>query len=272
MIIETNGGISVLSAFVNGHGAAASLKLPMNTEITSSDIDIFPSPEVEKLVHYIRDRYIISGNYRINVRSMIPPGNGLKSSSAMAISIIFGLFKMNAINFSDEEILKIAAKASIYNNTSVTGAMDDLAMSYYGGYCITDNRSFTLLSRQKLSEDFVIICTGKKTIKSINLGNMDFSQYTNFYNRIESLLYDGKIYEAMMLNGCIFDNGRDSKKIKKILGTGAFIAGRSGKGPAIFGIYKSKEQMDNAGELLLSEGYNVIKSRFNNEGIHISGK
>ncbi len=269
MIVEANGGISVLSAFVNGHGAAAALKLPMQTEITAADQDSFPSPEVGKLVDYIRTLYKISGNYSISVRSEIPPGRGLKSSSALAISVIFGLLKMNSINFTDGEILRSAARASIYNDTSVTGAMDDLAMSYYGGYCLTDNREFRLLSRQELEENFVLICTDKDTVESINLKNVDFSPYINFYNRLEDNLKAGIVYETMVLNGLIFDDGNDSETVKTMLATGAFLAGRSGKGPAIFGLYKSEDQINNASKILLSEGYNIIKSRFNNEGIHI---
>ncbi len=269
MIIEANGGVSVLSAFVNGHGAAAALKLPMQTEITVSDRDFFPSYEIEKLVEYIRNRYTITGNYRINIKSTIPQGRGLKSSSALAITVIFGLLKMNSIMLSDEKILETAARASIYNNTSITGAMDDLAIAYYGGYCLTDNKNFKLISRSELEEDYVLICTDKKEVKSMNLKGTDFSSYINFYRRLEDTLQNGMIYETMMLNGCIFDEGNDSRIIKKILGTGAYYAGRSGKGPAIFGIYKSAEVMESASKLLLSEGYNITKSRFNNEGIHI---
>ncbi|WMT51745.1 MAG: shikimate kinase [Ferroplasma sp.] len=270
MIVEANGGISIISAFVNGHGAAAALKLPMQTEITPTDQDSFPSTEIGKLVDYIRNIYKISGNYSISIRSEIPPGMGLKSSSALAISVVFGLLKMNSINFTDNEILRNAARASIYNNTSVTGAMDDLAMSYYGGYCLTDNGNFRLLSRHELEEDFVLICTGKDTVESINLKKKDFSPYINFYNRLEDNLKAGRVYETMVLNGLIFDDGNDSKAVKTILATGAFLAGRSGKGPAIFGLYKSEEHIDRASKLLLSDGYSIIKSRFNNRGIHIS--
>jgi shikimate kinase len=269
MIVEANGGISVLSAFVNGHGAAAALKLPMQTEIIAADRDYFPSPEVEKLVEYVRNVYRIYGNYSITISSRIPAGMGLKSSSALAISVIFGLLKMNSINFTDGEILKIAAKASIFNNTSVTGAFDDLAMSYYGGYCLTDNREFRIIYRKEIKEDFVLICTGKNTVESVNLKRVDFSPYLNFYNRLEDNLKAGMVYETMVLNGLIFDDGNDSKAVKTMLGTGAFIAGRSGKGPAIFGLYQSEEEINKASTLLMSEGYNIIKSRFNNKGIHI---
>ena len=271
MIIEVNGGVSVLSAFVNGHGGAASLKMPMQTEIIESPEDLFPTPEIKKLVDYIRSKYSIRDYYSINIKSSIPQGKGLKSSSALAISVVFGILEMNSVKFSDEEILKIAAKASIYNNTSVTGAMDDLAMAYYGGFCLTDNRNFRLITRERMREDYVLICTGSTRIESINLKDKDFSSYVNFYNGLENMLSKGMIYETMMLNGCIFDDGSDNLKIKELLGTGAIFAGRSGKGPAIFAIYKSKEDMETAFKSLILDGREVTKSRFNNEGIHITG-
>ena len=59
MIIKTNGGLSVLSAFVNGYGAAISIALPMYTEIKKSGEDIFPTPEMADTVNFLRNRFSI---------------------------------------------------------------------------------------------------------------------------------------------------------------------------------------------------------------------
>ncbi len=39
MIVKTNGGLSVISAFVDGIGSAISLDLPMYTTVIESDSD-----------------------------------------------------------------------------------------------------------------------------------------------------------------------------------------------------------------------------------------
>ncbi|WP_337860355.1 shikimate kinase [Ferroplasma sp.] len=269
MIIKTNGGISVLSAFVNGFGAAASIVLPMFTEINLSDEDSFYGKAIEDTVNFMRDKFFLTGKYSINIKSNIPQGMGLKSSSAMTLSIVFGILKINNIEIAPDELLKIAAEASIENNTSITGAIDDLSIAYFGGFCFTDNRKNVILSKNKIEEKYIILEIGGEKIKTNEIGNRNFSGYNNYYNEILKLIKNDYIYEAMMLNGLTFSDGEDIPVINKMLSTGAIYAGRSGKGPAIFGIYDNGNSMENSFKELQESGYQVIKSRFNNNGIDI---
>lgn len=269
MIIKTNGGLSVLSAFVNGYGAAISIALPMYTEIKKSGEDIFPTPEIADTVNFLRNRFSIQDKYSININSQIPMGMGLKSSSAMTLSLIYGIFKINHMDIAPQEVLKIASEASIHNKTSVTGAIDDLSIAYYGGFCFTDNSSNRIISKQQVEEKYIILELQDRMALTYDMRNMDFSGYRNYYGRLLDLVKNGRILESMMLNGYIFSDGTETQIVKKMLGTGAIYAGRSGKGPAIFGIYETESSMESSFKQLTSEGYNVIRSRFNNYGINI---
>ncbi|MCL4349301.1 shikimate kinase [Ferroplasma acidiphilum] len=269
MIIKTNGGLSVLSAFVNGYGAAISIDLPMYTEIKKSGEDIFPTPEMADTVNFLRNRFSIHDKYSININSQIPMGMGLKSSSAMTLSLIYGIFKINHMDIAPQEVLKIASETSIHNKTSVTGAIDDLSIAYYGGFCFTDNSSNRIISKQQIEEKYIILELQDRMALTYDMRNRDFSGYKNYYGRLLELVKDGHIFESMMLNGYIFSDGTETGIVKKMLGTGAIYAGRSGKGPAIFGIYETESSMESSFKQLTSEGYNVIRSRFNNYGINI---
>jgi shikimate kinase len=270
MIVKTNGGISVLSAFINGYGAAASIDLPMYTEILAKESDFFPTPEIKDTVDFIRTKYSLPGRYSIDIKSRIPMGMGLKSSSAMTLSIIYGILKINGIDFTYHDIIKIGSEASIHNRTSITGATDDLSIAYFGGFCFTNNRKNIIISRKDLEERYILLYPGNATRETYSMKAIDFSGYVNFYDRLKNLLDMGLIYETMMLNGYIFDDGTDNIIIKKMLGNGASYAGRSGKGPAVFGIYETKSSMEESFDDLVSAGYSIIKSRFNNQGINIS--
>ncbi len=269
MIIKTNGGLSVLSAFVNGYGAAASIDLPMYTEIKTGQDDIFPTREITDTVNFLKERLSLDKKYLINIHSQIPMGMGLKSSSAMTLSVIYGILKMNYIDMPPQDLLKLASEASIHNKTSITGAIDDLSMAYYGGFCFTNNSTNRVISKQQIENKYILLQLDDKRAWTYEMRNFDFSGYKNYYKKLIILLENGNIFESMMLNGYIFSDGSETPVVKKMLGTGAVYAGRSGKGPAIFGIYETESSMESSFRELVSSGYNIIKSRFNNCGINV---
>ena len=170
---------------------------------------------------------------------------------------------------TEQEVLKIASEASIHNKTSITGAIDDLSIAYYGGFCFTDNSSNRIISKQQIEKKYVILQLNDSMSCTYDMRNRDFSRYKNYYGRLLELVKNGRILESMMLNGHIFSDGTETQIVKKMLGTGAIYAGRSGKGPAIFGIYDTESSMESSFKQLTSEGYKVIRSRFNNYGINI---
>ena len=271
MIIKVNGGLSILTAFINGHGSAISIDLPMYTYIDRSDKDCFENNEIADTVNFIRKKYNINDKYNIKIKSEIPAAMGLKSSSAMTLSIIYGIISMNNININEKDLLKIAAKASIYNRTSITGAIDDIASCYYGGLCITDNNKNKLLTRSKIKDNYLLIAYNDDIRKTYDYKNYDFTIYKKFYKNIEQLLNDNFIYEAMVLNGYLFGTifGYNNDLINYFLKNGSIYAGQSGKGPAFFSVYSSLKDREIAYNNFRMDNYKLIKSRFNNDGINI---
>ncbi len=271
MIIKTNGGLSVLSAFVDGIGSAVSIDMPMYTHINKSEYDMMDNEVIRNTVNIFRSRFNINHHYEIKIDSRIPEAMGLKSSSAMTLSIIYGLLKLNSINIDDNEILKISAEISMENKTSITGAMDDLSSCFYGVLAITDNSNFHLLHRNKLEKYNIIVAYSNAYKKTYDIRNINFRAYIKYQKRLELLLNGNNIFETMVLNGYLFASlfNYNMNIINFFLNSGAIFSGFSGKGPAIFAIFDSERDMLRSFNNFKFKDYNIIKSSINNDGINI---
>ncbi|KQB35462.1 MULTISPECIES: shikimate kinase [Acidiplasma] len=272
MIVKTNGGLSVISAFVDGIGSAISLDLPMYTTVIESDSDKIGDQKILETLEIIRNKYSINKKYSVEIKSQIPQSVGLKSSSAMTLSLLYAILRLNRIYLKEDELLRSAAEISLKNKTSITGALDDISMCYYGGLTVTDNFDFRLIRRIKIENTPVIIAYPKFYHRSTyDMKDIDFKKYKKYIQKLELLLNSKYVYETMVLNGYLFGSlfGYDPEIINYFLGSGAIFSGISGKGPAVFAIYEDNEDRDNAASKFSYQNYNIIKSRINNDGINI---
>ncbi len=266
--VRVNGGLSVLSAFANCHGAAFSIELPMIVEVSKSDIDKFSNDSIKRTVDFTRKLFDINDKFIIDIKSIIPEANGLKSSSAMTLSIILGILKIENINFNDHKLLKIAAQASKYNNTSITGAFDDLCSIYYGGFCYTDNKNMKIIRRSSMDYVPIAIAYSSKNRLTRNIKKIDFKNLSKKIGIIENLIRNGMIFDAMEMNGYLYGSilGADYNVISYFLESGAIYSSQSGKGPAIYAIFNDnrtrKRALDN-----FNLDYNIIRTRPSNRGI-----
>ncbi|MGC8505564.1 MAG: shikimate kinase [Thermoplasmata archaeon] len=260
--VRINGGISIISAFSNGLGGAASIDLPMEITMTESASDS-SDQVIRKTISFIEKRLNLSGSYSVHVESRIPVSAGLKSSSALTLGIILGMISINDLHLDDVQILKEAALASIANGTSLTGAFDDLCSCLYGGYCITDNRKMEILARGQIPEYPVMIAYPQgigRTTSGISLEN--FSHYSACFDRIFRQAMDGNVLEAMDLNGFVMGSilGIDLMAIGSLLRMGSGHASQSGKGPAIYGVFEKGIPRG----VKLFTGYGRVQTRFSN--------
>ncbi len=263
--LRANGGLSVVSAFATGKGGACSVDLPMEVTVSMSH-GVTQQDGIRNIIEFLAERKIARGNYSVSITSMIPEANGLKSSSALVLSVIYGILKLEGISMSDADLLEISAEASIANGTSVTGAVDDLAACLYGGYCLTDNREHIVKRRGKLGNQSVIIVPRRErkilssTIRIAPSGNLQ-----DCFLRAYSMAENGNIYGAMEMNGFIMGayTGIDFAGIGSLLRRGALYASQSGKGPALFAIFPASELIDPMGF------GDCIFTHFADEGIQV---
>ena len=96
-----------------------------------------------------------------SVNSKIPPRQGLKSSSAVAVAAIKALCSASDIEIANSDIIDIAANAQLASGVSITGSYDDSWAALEGGWKLIDAnaedaRSGLLLESQgPKSEDWL---------------------------------------------------------------------------------------------------------------------
>ncbi|MCL5803429.1 MAG: shikimate kinase [Thermoplasmataceae archaeon] len=268
--VTVNGGLSVLSAFFNGKGAAVTIDLPMMTTVARSRRSVL-SNAVSKTLEFMDRRYGTGMDYSVTTRSRIPMENGLKSSSAMTLSVIYGITQLNDLNLEEHELLKTAAEASVYNGTSITGALDDLCACYYGGFCHTDNTTMEMLERRDVESDPVLVAYSLNGRKSRDIDLSTFAIYRKRSAEIQRLIERGDIYGAMVYNGTLISaiNGGDMEKVSYFLRHGATHSSQSGKGPAIFAIFADMDELNNAYSEFteISGGWGILKTSITDHGM-----
>jgi shikimate kinase len=268
--VTVNGGLSVMSAFFNGRGAAVAIDLPMVTTVAKTGKPD-PSPVISKTLEFLDRRYRTGRSYSVSIKSTIPMENGMKSSSAMTLSIIYAIDRINELHMGEEDLLRTAAEASIYNGTSVTGALDDICACYFGGFCHTDNTAMEIIERREVDNDPVLIAYSLNGRKSGDVDISSFALYRKRSAEIERHIQKGDIYGAMVYNGTIISavNGTHMDKVSYFLKHGATHSSQNGKGPAVFAIFADLDEMEEAYRDFtdLSKGWGIIKSCFSNKGL-----
>ena len=259
-----------MSAFFNGKGAAVAIDLPMVTTVARTGKPDL-NPVVSKTLEFMDRRYRTGKGYSVSIKSMIPMENGMKSSSAMTLSIIFAISRINELHMEEEDLLRTAAEASIYNGTSITGALDDICACYFGGFCHTDNTAMEIIERREVDNDPVLIAYSLNGRKSGDVDISSFAMYRKRSAEIERHIQRGDIYGAMVYNGTIISavNGTHMDKVSYFLKHGATHSSQNGKGPAVFAIFADLDEMEEAYRDFtdLSKGWGIIKSCFSNKGL-----
>ncbi|BAB60483.1 hypothetical protein [Thermoplasma volcanium GSS1] len=254
----TNGGISILSAFIDGLGGAFSIDLPLTATVYAGT-----RRREDRLMEAIRSEFGIKDQLTYKVKSSIPAGYGLKSSSALVLALAKASLLYKSVDIEDADLLVRLANISKAVGLSATGALDDLCQALYGGYCITDNKRMKIIKRGKLPELAVLVCARGETrpSRSINIrGN-----YFKVARSAENLAQRGFIFQAAVLNGFIYGTifGIDLETVRKIEENGANYASQSGKGPAVFGLFTDPSDAKRA---KMDIGFGIV-TKINNHGI-----
>lgn len=160
--------ITFVNAAATGIGCAAGIRLAATATVevaTSgatqrrSPSDDSQSPVVERALADAARRWA-SPDERIghlSLRSDIPVGKGLKSSSAVSSAVL----RASARAFGrPEDLLELAgmsAEASLATGVSATGAFDDALAGLRGGVVVTDNTKRELLRADPVLRDCSVV-------------------------------------------------------------------------------------------------------------------
>jgi len=269
-----HGAATIVNAIATGKGAAFGLGLSAKATVELKDegsvtaIDVKEPKLVEACVRNVLKLFDYGYGATIRVESEVPIARGLKSSSVVANAAVLATFgalakrhgkiKMLRIDkelsrqqlvigdeeIKDETILDIGVKSAKEAGVTITGALDDAAAAYFGGFVVTDNTQNKILRRGEMEKlSAAIFVPDKQT----HTRDFDVERAKTFSREVEAvwqMALSGDIYTAMTLNGLIYSAVVGNKKEDPALiaaaamDAGAVAAGLSGTGPAVVAITK----------------------------------
>jgi shikimate kinase len=244
-----HGAATIINAISLGKGAAFGVDLWTKAEVKLTNepgvfkAEIVSDPKegtllVEKTAVRVLQRFNLEKSFgaKIKTASNIPIAKGLKSSSAAANATALATTAALGKKLADLEIVKIGVQAAFDAKVTVTGAFDDACASYFGGAIITDNLNRVLIKQLPLPEDLIVLFhVPPQKAYTINSNVARLHAVKPLVQIAYEKALEGKIWEALTLNGLIYSSAQNLNTTIAIdaLAAGAVAAGLCGKGPAI---------------------------------------
>src|SRR2546430_4138647 len=143
-----HGAVSIVNAIATGKGATLgiSLNVEANIQATPGTGIFFENKESSlssRLIKAVIEKAVPKtdlekNKIRILVKSEIPSGYGLKSSSAISSVISLACAKLFRPKVTDLEVLRYGVESSIQTKVSIKGAFDDAGECNFGGFVVPD--------------------------------------------------------------------------------------------------------------------------------------
>ena len=272
-----HGAVSIVNAIATGNGSSLGISLRVNAEVELArghGVRFLTGKNDDRLVNNIirntlPKEMIESNLITIKVKSEIPIGFGLKSSSAVSNAVALacsGLAKEEEEEEVDDyAVLDAAVRASLDAKVSITGAYDDATACYFGGFTVTDNYSRRLIRREEAPKNlYAIIFLPRNAPRRGDVHRL--SNLSDLFTDAFRLAEAGEYWKAMKLNGVLASAALGSTylPVMAAIERGALAAGVSGNGPSIAAVAYEDEVEDIKSALSKFEG-TIIMSRINNQ-------
>jgi len=266
-----HGAISIVNAIATGKGSALGISLKVTAEVSIEDgqgIKFHRRKEdklLSNIVYKIIPAEIIANNMiSIQVKSEIPLGFGLKSSSAVSNAVALACSRLIDNNVGDYTVLDTAVNASLDAKVTITGAYDDAAACYFGGFVLTDNYARKLLRREKAPDNLyaVILLPQNPTRGNIN----KLSIMSDFFRKAFDLAESREYWKAMNLNG-VLASAALSVQYEPVLAAlekHALGASMSGNGPSMAAV-TYENQIDDIKNVFAEFNGDILVSKVNNQ-------
>jgi len=269
-----HGAVSIVNAIATGKGSTLGISLGIEAIVETEPGRgiIFENREsnlssrlIRKVVETSIPKSELEKNkITISVKSEIPSGYGLKSSSAISSVISLACTKLFKPKATDLEILKDGVHASIESKVSITGAFDDACACYFGGFVVTDNLNIKIIKSEKAPEDLTAIIFIPKSRRRGNVKKLKILD--GVFSQAWELASKSDYWNAMILNGLATSAilGSDPKIITELIDSGALGASVSGNGPSIAAVVKN-DKISSVKKIFSSLEGETIVSPINNK-------
>ena len=269
-----HGAVSIVNAIATGKGATLGISLGIEAIVETQPGKgiIFENKESNLSSRLIRNVVEMSvpkselekNKITIFVKSEIPSGYGLKSSSAISSVISLACAKIFKPKAGDLEILRDGVHASIKSKVSITGAFDDACACYFGGFVVTDNTNIKIIKTEKAPEDLSAIIFIPKSRRRGNVKKLKI--LSGIFGQAWDLANKSDYWNAMTLNGLATSAilGSDPTILTDLLDSGSLGASVSGNGPSIAAVVKN-DKISSVKKVFSSLEGSTIVSPINNK-------
>ena len=235
------GAISVMNAIPCGIGSTIGISLRTEAVFEPSDsttVELIDRPDtddtlVRTCVQRTLDWIGQKTEYRLTVRTDIPPSMGLKSSSSVCNAVISAVLDHYRVRKDRLEVIKLGVECAKECKVTITGAFDDACGCHLGGLVVTDNRDNRILLKKPVPRYDVVIIVPDKTIPKNKVPVDRYKEFSSEYEKMVPTIGDSYL-KVLTKNGeavgSIVDDGGIAKKAMAL---GALAAGVTGTGPAV---------------------------------------
>ncbi len=241
---------TIINALALGYGSAFGLRMLTEVRLSVEDdlkqsVLIEDGREVEsKIVDHVLSKFGIKGT--VEVKSEIPKGSGLGSSSAFMNALLLSIYKHLSKRLFAHEILRLNAELSLELGISYTGAFDDASASLLGGIVLTNNRNMKLISWEFRRAKAIVL------IPEWNRGRISLEEIRRDAELVEKAIecaMKGDYRTAMMLNSKHYCKriGYPIEVLDRVKDLECF-SGLSGNGPT-FVAFGSKDALKEIEEI-----------------------
>lgn len=228
--------------------------------ISCSDSNI---PCNEKNIAYkAADMLISSGYVKIHIEKNIPSPAGMAGGSADAAAVIYALNKLAELDLTYDELINISSKV---------GA--DVPFCLFGGSMDVCGIGDVMKPVPNINAPYVLISIMGDGVSTPMAYRLLDEKYDNFKNYKEQVT---NVYEVIGKHeGGLFNIFEDIikkerpyvEKIKNIMESFGGISLMSGSGPAVFGIFKTQDELYVAKNTLENIGAKTYICSFTDKGI-----
>ncbi len=269
-----HGAVSIVNAIATGRGATLGISLQVEAviEATAGTGIYYENKESSlsaRLIRSVIEKAVPKNDLQnskltISLKSEIPSGYGLKSSSAISSIVSLACAKLFKPQINDLEVLRHGVEASIESRVSVTGAFDDACACYFGGFVVTDNYNQKIVKSEKASEDLSAVIFIPRSRKRGNIRKLKVLD--GVFAQAWTLASNSDYWNAMLLNGLATSTilHSDPRILANAVEAGALAASVSGNGPSVAAIAK-KENVSSVRRAFSSLNGTTIVSPINNQ-------
>jgi len=252
-----------------GIEAHTELKLELEGErdkYKGRDVDI-DTRLIERCLELVLKKFNLPLCGYVYMRSEIPIGSGLKSSSAAANATVVAALDAIGADMDALDAIRIGVNAALDTGVSITGAFDDACASLLGGVVITDNMKKELIMREEKDSEVLIFVPEEKAFTADT--DVQRSRLVAPWVDIAyELALASKFEDAMTLNGFLYCAALNfsPEPMLKALECNVRGVSLSGTGPSFVALVDrtAEAELYRAWSELDIEG-RIIKTRINNE-------